>query len=214
MAILPVRKSSDVFGNISHIKIIEPVATDGNINDYQMQCLVSVVQKRNPKKMFEFGTFDGRTTLNLANFSGDDAVVFTLDLPQEKLGSTAHAVEGNNKQYVIGKDAKRRFQGYPCKSKIVQLWDDSATFASEGFYTANGPMDMVFVDGCHSKEYTLNDSRKAKSLVRGAEKPIIVWHDYGGCWEEVTEALDYLYEKEDGFEGLFFVKDVQLVVLL
>lgn len=128
MAILPIRKSSEIFGNISHIKIIEPTAKNGNINDYQMQCLVSVVQKRSPKKLFEFGTFDGRTALNLANFSGDDSVVFTLDLPQEKLGSTAHAVEGNNKQYVIGKDAKRRFQDYPCKSKIDHLWDDSATF--------------------------------------------------------------------------------------
>lgn len=214
MAILPIRKSSEIFGNISHIKIIEPTAKNGNINDYQMQCLISAVQKRSLKKLFEFGTFDGRTTLNLATFSSDDAVVFTLDLPQEKLGSTVHAVAGDNKQYVMGRDAKRRFQDSPCKSKIFQLWDDSATFDFDNFCSANGPMDMVFVDGCHSKEYTLNDSRKAKTLVRGTSNSIIIWHDYGGCWKEVTEALDYLYENEDGFEGLVFVKDVQLVVLM
>jgi hypothetical protein len=214
MVILPVRKSSEIFGNISHIKIIEPTAKNGNINDYQMQCLISAVQKRSPKKLFEFGTFDGRTTLNLATFSSDDAVVFTIDLPQEKLGSTTHAVEGDNKQYVLGRDVKRRFQYSPCKSKIVQFWDDSAMFDFDNFYSTNGPMDMVFVDGCHSKEYCLNDSKKARRLVCGAKSPIIVWHDYGGCWKGVTEALDYLYENEDGFEGLVFVKDVQLVVLL
>ena len=40
-------------------------------------------------------------------------------------------------------------------------------------------MDFIFVDGSHSYDYVLNDSRKALSLLRGG-KGIILWHDYPG----------------------------------
>jgi len=211
---MPVKKSSEVLGELPLFEVLEPSVKNGNITNEQMCCILAAVKKFDPSNIFEFGTFDGRTTLNLAEYSRKDTRIFTLDLPQEKFGKTVYPVGENNTQYVLGTDFKRRFKRYPCSNKITQLWGDSASFDYEMLSILTGPIDMVFVDACHSKNYALNDSKKAKLMVRGSKNPVIIWHDYAGCWPGVTEALDQLYKDDKDFSGMMFLEDVQLVVML
>jgi len=52
------------------------------------------------------------------------------------------------------------------------------------------PCDAVFIDGDHSEQAVLHESRLAYRLMRG--RGIIVWHDYGNTSVEVDFALNRL----------------------
>jgi len=155
----------------------------------------------------EIGTFDGRTTLNLALNS--DAQVFTLDLPGNM--ETVFQVKGSNEKYMKKQSSGARFSspphtGLPCVERITQLYGDSASFDFSPWY---GKIDLVFVDGAHSYEYVVNDTNIALRLL-SPEGGIIVWHDYM-VWPDVTRALHELKEKMPSLP-LVHVRDTSLVV--
>ncbi|PYV08493.1 MAG: hypothetical protein DMG07_25655, partial [Acidobacteria bacterium] len=116
------------------------------------------------KTLFEIGTFDGRTTLNLAANSGPDSLVYTLDLPESAMGRTRLALSEGDRPYIKKGRIGRRFAGTALEKKIVSLEGDSASFAFERFFDR---IDFVFVDGAHSYDYVWNDSRVAFKLLRG-----------------------------------------------
>jgi hypothetical protein len=74
-------------------------------------------------------------------------------------------------------------------------------------------VDFVFVDGSHSYEYVLNDSRHALKLIRNG-KGVILWHDYGTFWKGVKKALDELYLGGNEFKGLRQIEGTSLVCLI
>jgi hypothetical protein len=93
--------------------------------------------------------------------------------------------------------------------KICQLYGDSATFDFTPFFG----MDFIFIDGSHSYEYVLNDSRKAIQLLREG-KGVILWHDYATeWWEGVTKALNDLYLNDSEFKDLKWIAGTSLVYL-
>jgi predicted O-methyltransferase YrrM len=55
------------------------------------------------------------------------------------------------------------------------------------------PCDVVFIDGDHSEEAVLHESRLARRLVRAPG--LIAWHDYSNPHVEVTRALDRLHDE-------------------
>ena len=55
------------------------------------------------------------------------------------------------------------------------------------------PADAVFIDGDHSFDGVMHDSRLARELIRSPG--IIVWHDWQNPGVEVTPALDRLSEE-------------------
>ncbi len=69
---------------------------DGNVNVAELAVLNALCRTLKPKSIMEIGTFDGRTTLNLALNS--NAQVFTLDLPSN--AETVFQVTGADEKYV------------------------------------------------------------------------------------------------------------------
>jgi predicted O-methyltransferase YrrM len=67
-------------------------------------------------------------------------------------------------------------------------------------------VDFIFVDGEHSKNYLLNDSEIALSVVKPGG--IIVWHDYTG-WDGVTSGLD-LFAKRNRHLDIVHLKGTTL----
>jgi predicted O-methyltransferase YrrM len=183
-------------------------SADGNVTLEELVVLIAAVAQRKPRRIFEFGTFDGRSTLNLAANAGPDAEVWTLDLPQTHLADARFAIDSRETRYVQKPVSGSRFANTPEASKITQLYGDSATFDYDPYL---GKMDFVFVDASHSYEYVMNDSRKALSLI-GRRNGVIFWHDYS-MWEGVTRALNELYESAPAFADLKWIEGTTLVVL-
>lgn len=207
---LPSLPEVDVGEVISDVplRMREPVAADGNVTLLELTVLNSMVAARGPRRIFEIGTFDGRTTVNFAANAPDDALVYTLDLPSTV--APALAVHSDDRPFIRrSQDGVRgsRLMSAPERGRIVQLEGDSAKFDYSPFA---GNMQLVFVDGAHSYEYVMSDSRNALALA--APGALIVWHDYGE-WEGVTRALNELHATDARFAGLKWVRSTTLALL-
>lgn len=204
---LPQADVTDVVQDVP-IRVREPLAADGNVTLLELTVLDSLVAARRPKRVFEIGTFDGRTTLNLAANVPPGAVVHTLDLPSA--GDPALPVHSDDRPFIRKSQQGtrgRRFQGAPEQDGIVQLEGDSASF---DFLPYARMMDFVFVDGSHSYDYVRSDSLNALDLATPGA--MIVWHDYGE-WEGVTRALNELSSADPRFAGLRHVRGTTLALL-
>ena len=162
-----------------------------------------------PRTIVEIGTFDGRTTLNIATNAPDGAIVYTLDLPQEKLWATGLPIERPGDDVYIDKSGSgSRYRGADVEGRTVQLYGDSAGFDYSPYEKS---VDFVFVDGAHSYEYVLNDTEVAFRLLRDGAG-MIVWHDYGNRLG-VVRALDELYLKRRELATLRHIEGTSLVYL-
>lgn len=183
---LPEVDATEIAPEDTRFILREPMAQDGNVSLFELIVLARIVAARNPQRILEIGTFDGRTTLNLA--SNSTCEVLTLDLPASDLEHTTHALARGDKNYIRKTTSGARFLGTDAAARITQLWGDSATFDWTPYV---GTLDLIFIDGAHSREYVLSDSRNALRLLK-PDGGIILWHDYDGHFDGVTEAIHIL----------------------
>jgi len=171
------------------IRLVETDKADGNVNLAELAILAQAAAAIPPgSSVVEIGTFDGRTTLNLA-INAAPARVVTLDLPPDE--HAAFALAPGERQYVDKPQPGARFRAaappwQAAVQRITQLLGDSVTFDWSPYA---GRAGLVFVDGSHAYDYVRRDSETAMRLV--AEGGIVLWHDYGR-WEGVSRALDEL----------------------
>jgi predicted O-methyltransferase YrrM len=136
---------------------------------YLLSCLARAIQAKN---IFEIGTYDGATSLQLAR-ACPEATIWTIDLPAEQCQSS-------------GFTPGERFHGLPEAEHIRQLVGSSLTF---DFSPYEGKQDLVFVDASHKYENVKQDSQTALRLVRPGG--VIVWDDYL-TWPGVKRAIEEL----------------------
>lgn len=168
-------------------KVLEPYAEAGNVTCYELAILTTLVEKSGAKAIFEIGTFDGRTTLNLVACAGTDSRAWTLDLPAAEMAAHALPLVKGEERFIEKAVSGARFQGMPQAAQITQLLGDSATF---DFTPWHGKMDFVFIDGSHAYEYVVSDTKNALKLLK-SEGGMLVWHDYSE-WPGVTHALNHI----------------------
>lgn len=157
----------------------------GGILLEEMVALLRVARVINPSLIFEIGTFQGETTLQLA--VNCQAQVHTLDLPPA--GHPQHGAELPNDPEldVYPEVPGQRFAEYSGASRIVQHYGDSRAFDYAPFARR---AQLVFVDGCHHEEFAASDSEKALDMV--APGGAVLWHDYADYAPGVVRALDAL----------------------
>lgn len=204
--------SQMITGAELNVRLLEPAFSDGNVSLFELFSIASMVLLKEPQTIFEIGTFNGRTTLNLAANSGPQTRIHTLDLPGKDVGNTKFALDEIEKKYVEKPASGAKFAGRAEAQKITQLYGDSAKFDFAPFENA---MDFVFVDASHAYEYVLSDSRAAMRMLRNG-KGVILWHDYDRTdwWPGVTRALDELYESSPKFSKLVHLAGTSLVCLI
>ena len=156
--------------------------------------MAELLQAQQPAACFEFGTFAGRTTLNMAVNTPEQTLIYTLDLPRAQMHRTAFKPDPFQRGMADKDMSGTRCRGTVWEHKIQQLYGDSATF---DYAPYQGKIDFVFIDGAHTYDYVLNDSRKAIDLLRGG-KGIILWHDYAD-WFFVRKAINYLRTTDPRF---------------
>lgn len=205
---VPKVEADEISDPTAAIELRHPIGVDGNVPLAQLVVMMRLIRTHNPQGIFEIGTFDGRTTLNMAANSGDSAEITTLDLPAGQIQDAALPTDAGDSAYSEKPASGARFRSDPLATKITQVFGDSATF-DYGPYA--GQMDLVFIDGSHSYEYVVSDTKNARKLLRGG-KGWILWDDYG-VWEGVTRALNELYEKDREYAGMLHVKGTPLALI-
>lgn len=208
-AIIPQVPISQLTNNNYAIKMPAPTGADGNVQLIELLILCQWVAGRKCRNIFEIGTYNGRTTYNLAANCPSGATIHTLDLPETSLDSTNLPIATGDRKYINKTESGAYFQGTAEQEKIISLFGDSATFDFSGF---QGKMDFVFVDGSHSYEYVLNDSKTALKLVN-PENAMIFWHDYSTD-KGATRALNELYETRPEFAKLRHVEGTSLAYMM
>lgn len=158
--------------------------TTGNLTMDELSVMALVCQWLKPSVVFEFGTFNGRTTLNLAANAPAHAKIYTLDLADPAAAQLE--ADREDADYHLALQSGNYFHGSEFAGKIEQLWCDSARFDETSLRRV---VDLVFVDGAHSYNYVRNDTTKALAMLRPGG--VILWHDYCAWYPGV---FDYLHE--------------------
>ena len=189
------------------VRVWEHGKQNGNVRISELGILANLAQNcPDGTTLFEIGTFDGRTSLNLAMSAPRGCQIYTLDLPPD-VATKFSIAEGE--QHMVDKPRsgvrcdKYRAEFPETIGRIHQLYGDSATFDYRPYHNS---CSLVFVDGSHAYDYAMSDTRAAMELV--APGGVIIWHDYG-IWEGVNRALEEL-EAEQNL-GLKNIRGTSLV---
>jgi hypothetical protein len=154
------------------------------VSPRELWMLGGMVKVLQPGSIFEFGTYHGWTTANLAMNAPEGCNIHTMD--QQRLPHLDPWIE-------------RVFR----ERAVVQLTADSREYNYE---THRGTMDFIFIDGDHSRAGVENDTMAASRML--SENGTIVWHDYNPKHEHVVAYLNSVASERK----LFFIKNTRLVV--
>jgi predicted O-methyltransferase YrrM len=207
--IVPTINLSELIRETILIQVQDPVGVEGNPPPLELLIINGLIRANAPRRLFEIGTFDGRTTVNMALNCPPEAEIFTLDLPEGAAGTTAFELDPSVKLIMGTRTIGAKYSGSDCRRKIKQLCGDSATYDYSSFFNS---VDFIFIDGAHSYEYVLSDSRNALRLLRN-RAGVILWHNYGKWWPGVVRALNELYLEGREFAGLKRIQETNLAYL-
>ncbi len=165
---LPIVKPSDFFSKYPRTKGDDSITITSDFsygispeNDYYFLCRIA--KAINTKRYFEIGTWLGLSARNISDNLGDDAEVFSLDIPFDHPEMAVFGIP----EHIFGYYAKE-------KKNVTFLKSDSKLFNHVEY---NKSIDLVFIDGNHSQEYVENDTRIGLELMKN-NSSIIAWHDY------------------------------------
>lgn len=157
-----------------------------------MECaaLAALARLVGAKRVFEFGTYKGVSTTQLALNVADDGMVFTLDLPEDHPAYSLPIPKPEERQ-IAAEGGKGILIPRDLLDRVTFLRSDSATFDESPYL---GTIDLVFVDGAHSYEYVKNDTEKGWKMLRPGG--VLAWHD---CVPSHRDVVKYI--KESGFDA-------------
>ena len=161
----------------------------GNMTGEEIITICLLVQWIRPRGIFEFGTFNGNTTLQMALNAPEDCKIATLNLPLDHSETRLESSMQDKLVHPSQAGSGDVFRGEPEAARIQELFGDSATFDYSPFKEG---FDFVLVDAGHEYDYVKSDTKKALELMP-ASGGVVVWHDFpnapGVCqWlEEFSE---------------------------
>jgi predicted O-methyltransferase YrrM len=177
------------------VELLEVSHNPWNTSLFEQCVLARVARHVAPQRIFEFGTYDGRTCVNLLINSPVTASATTIDLPPGV--GDANAERGVRL-------ANERITG-----RVTQLFGDCRTY---DFSRYTKQMDLVFIDAGHGYESARADTASAMKMV--SERGWIVWHDYAGIFPGVTRAVDELARAAPAGRRMVRVEGSSLAVCL
>jgi predicted O-methyltransferase YrrM len=162
--------------------------------------LCGLAKARRPAVILEIGTFQGFTTLLLAQNTPATTHLVTIDLP----AGPVETRYGCTDPELVAKRGARvdLWEEYGVRSRIDQILCDSAAL-HPGDLPAG--IDFVLVDGSHSYEYVESDTRLALQVL--VPSGLLLWDDYSPEKHGVFRYLNELASTRP----LAHVKDTELV---
>ena len=156
---------------VTGLEMLYPCARPGGVSVNELMMLCLFVRHRQPQRLVEIGTADGRTTINLALHSPQNAEIFTFDLPPE--APQAALESGPDFRQLHIPQTGNLFSQHPSGAKIRRILHDSTTFDWTPYQRS---IDFVFIDGAHDLGSIRKDTENALRVVRPGGT--IFWHDY------------------------------------
>ncbi len=140
---------------------IDSFIMDGGSLITDLQLLMTLADRTECSSYLEIGTWRGESVYNVAKVIEDCT---TINLPKEDMERM-----GLHPQYI---HQHGMLSG--TNKEIIHLEANTATF---NFASLNKKFDLIFIDGDHSYEMVLSDTKKVfKDLLH--ENSVVVWHDY------------------------------------
>ena len=185
--VIPLISLREVLGESSEYLIFEPGAHRWNAPLLDVLILGRLARRHQPQALFEFGTFDGRTSLNLIANAAPSARLYTIDIQKHDC----------------------RFEQTTYNSQITILLGNSRAY---DFSPYLGAMDLIFVDAGHDYTAVRHDSEVALKMLspRGG---VVIWHDYGPHCRGVTQALNEFFLGNALFAPVRHIEETSLVIL-
>ena len=181
--VFPSIDYADITGASSRFVMQTFPGVGASISILEGAALAAFVQRVGAKRIFEFGTYKGVSTTQLALNLRDDGMVYTLDLPEDHPAYTLAIPKAEERQ-IAAETGKGILIPQELSHKVTFLRSDSAKFDTTPYLNS---MDLVFVDGAHSYEYVKNDTEKGLEMLRPGG--IIAWHD---CTPSHPDVVKYL----------------------
>lgn len=153
--------------------------------------LLSLARLIQPRNFFEFGTFLGVQTLNMAANIESAARIYTLDLDERSSGTVQQQAEDAVLTVKhLANENRLAFLGTPYEAKIERLFGNSNRF---DFTSYHRQMDLIYIDGGHDAETLENDTNNSFAMLSADRPACVAWHDYGNrAYPQVQTYLDEL----------------------
>lgn len=164
-------------------------ASQGMMHRIDVESLAAAVLYCKPKRVFEIGTYRGASA-ELMLLLLPDLQVISVAWVQGEQGSDRY----NNDD--LSRDEVGELVSPAHRDRYIQLIGDSHKIDPETFVQEHGRMDLVFIDGDHSREGVRQDTDLARAIL--APGGAIAWHDanpkrrYLGCRQFLEEDLQQL----------------------
>jgi hypothetical protein len=183
---------------------LPPRRGTGGLTLLETSVLIAAVHAIHALRVFEFGTFIGSTTLNLALNVPDDGEVFTLDLDEASLAELNQHPEDAILTHTHFASRTLDFMGSRVERKVKQVLGNSITF---DFAPWHNSIDLAFIDGGHDLATVKADTEHALEIVAKPSPSCILWHDYAN--KDYPELSTYLDGLSAGMP-IFHVEDTMI----
>jgi predicted O-methyltransferase YrrM len=152
-AFLPVVTGEKVIPNFltSQVSITTPPIGPWATPAGDTLTVIKAVVGFESKRILEIGSYKGNTAKLMAENTGPDTHIFTLDIDPDH-GSV--------------------FRGTPQETKITRIIGDSSLENA----SKHAPYDLIFIDGDHGRKGAYRDSLVALEVL--SDDGVILWHDY------------------------------------
>ena len=171
--------------------------------------LLSLAKLVKPRKFFEFGTYLGVETLNMAANLPQDSHLYTLDLDEDSLRDLQQDVHDRPLTLTHFDNLNTlAFLGSSYENRITQLKGESKSFDFSAF---KHQIDMVYVDGGHDLPTLVSDTKNALMMLCDDHTACIAWPDFENlAYPQVTEYLLSLSTSR----AMFHVQESRIVFLI
>jgi predicted O-methyltransferase YrrM len=185
--------------------------TGGGTTAKEMLILAAVTKALRPRRIFEIGTYNGRTTSVLIMNAPHDCDVLTLDLPP--VVQSAEGYIPSDIELIGNRETERFLKRARLRHRYQQIYTDSMQLDANAYRDS---IELGFIDGAHTLEYVKNDTEKMAVMM--ADRGFVFWHDYGGKGEfrplsRYLESLPIqLYRIRDTSLAWTYARDIKKLV--